>query len=517
MLSSISNQIMKKGSFYLIAILFLSIAILLMSPSKEATANDKDIHSDGIYRYTITSEAGNEVQLIGLEATEEMEELYIPGKVTINEKEYTVVSVYLNWNYYGNESYAKFYSSVRKLNVAETFTGTLQDPIYAFPNLDSIEFYGKSVPKEINVSLSNQNIKDFLFIVSKGMETAYSKVINMSINYYVSSDLYEQDITLTPTIVAKEDKNIEYGYFAMDGFIYKVINSAKNGDGKVQLVGITHMLKRSYIELPENVEYKGYSYKLTSLGRFSLIGSGARVIVVPDSVTEMDRAVFDKMVELLFLSKNCKVIPTGLITDENNDTNLRFVYVPEGVTTISDNAFNNIPTNTASVILPTTIKQVGKKSLYTFKLVTFLNKKPLDNVASAISKGTSVKVHESAIKAFKKILGSNISVVAAKNIIKTADLTVKQEHIKTSTIKNTQISATLSKKSNESIYWLSSDPQIVEVSSKGVITPKKAGTANVVAYTRTSGKHQDIKVTVSETTFKVGVFTYLITNPAKKL
>lgn len=517
-MSKIMNLIMKKGILYIIGMLFFMVSGLLLMPGKEVFAHENTVYSDGVYRYLIIDEVENKVKLIGIDKTENTDELYIPGKAVINEKEYTVSLVDFDYEYYANENYAGFYKSVKKLNIADDFTGILNDPEYAFPNLNTVEFYGKETPEKVRIYMPNRNIKDFLFIVPKGTESAYEKVIEFSINYSIVSDLYEYDIELTPTIVSDNAKHIEYSYFAIDGFIYKVIESAKNGVGKVRLVGITGRQKKDYLELPDKVCYNGYSYSLTSLRKYSLIGSEARVVVVPDTVTDMESCVFDQDVELLFLSKNCKVIPSALITNTYEDgvyTNIRFVYVPEGVTTLSDYAFACTPTNTSSIILPSTIKKVGKESLYTFKLVTFLNKKPLNNVASAIDKGTTVKVNESAIKTFKKVLGNKISVVAAKNIVKTKDLTVNKE-IKISTIKTATIKATLTKGSNETIYWLSANPDIVEVSSKGVITPKKAGTAYVVAYTRTSGKHKAVKVTVTETTFNNGIFTYRITDPSKK-
>lgn len=504
---------MKRRILFIMGIMIFTVFGLFFLPVKKVSAYTYDVYSDGIYRYIIVNEEEKKVKLIGVEISEVIEELNIPGKAIINGEEYTIDSVYFYWDYY--EGYAKFYKGVKKLNISDDFRGVLDHPNNAFPNLNTIEFYGKNVPKKVDVSLSNRDLKDFLFIVPKGMESVYSKVIRIYINYYVYSDLYEQEIELAPTIVSGKRKNIEFSCFTIDGFVYSVIESAKNGVGKVRLVGITHSLKRDYVKLPEKVSYNGFTYKLTSLGRFGLVGCGARVIVVPDSVTDMQNAVFDRKVELLFLSKNCKVIPP-MITDENDSTNLRFVYVPEGVTTISDYAFYDIPENTASIILPSTIKKVGKKSLYTFKLVTFLNKKPLDNVASAINNDTTVKVNHTAISSFKKVLGNKISVVAAKNIIKAKELKVDKEEMKIGTIKTVKINATLTKGSNETIYWLSTNPDIIEVSSKGVITPKKAGTAHVVAYTRTSGRHKAVKVTVTETTFDDGIFTYRITNPSKK-
>lgn len=522
-MSKVFNLIMRKSILYIIGMLFFMVSGLFLLPDTEVFAQENTVYSDGVYRYIIIDEVQNKVKLIGIDKTGGIDEFYIPGKAVINEKEYTVSLVDIDYEYYANEKYTMFYNSVKKLNIADDFIGTLKNPEYAFQNLNTVEFYGKKTPEKVMISISNRSIKNrkhFLFIVPKGTENAYEKVIEFSIFYSVVSDLYEFDIELTPPIVSDNAKDIEYTIFAIDGFIYNVIESAKNGVGKVRLFGITDWrLKKDYLELPEKVSYNGYSYKLTSLRKYSLIGSGARVVVVPDTVTDMESCVFDQDVELLFLSKNCKVIPSALITNTFEDgvyTNIRFVHVPEGVTTLSDYALACTPTNTSSIILPSTIKKVGKQSLYAFKLVTFLNKKPLDKVASAINKGTTVKVNESAIKTFKKVLGNKISVVAAKNIVKTKDLTVNNKEIKINTIKTATIKATLTKGSNETIYWLSTNPDIVEVSSKGVITPKKAGTAYVVAYTRTSGKHKAVKVTVTEATFDDGIFTYRITNPSKK-
>lgn len=515
MTAQMKDQLMKKRTFMLFIIAFVVFGFIFW-PGKATYAKEETVYSDGIYRYIIKDNNEKKVQLIGIESDKATKELYIPGKVFINNIEYTVDLVDIYYEYYSNEKYAKFYSSVSKINVADNFTGSLRNLTFAFENLEAIEFYGKDVPKEVDILLFYWNLKDFLFIVPKGTENAYSKVINIYIHYYFYSDLYEQDIEVKPTIISGNSKDIEFSYFAKDGFIYRVTKSAKKGKGKVELVGITHSLKLDYLKLPDKVSHNGYTYELTKLRHFALLGCGARVIVVPDSVTEMEGRVFDSTVELLFLSKNCKKIPSYMVADENSETNLRFVYVPEGVTTISDYAFNNIPLNTASIILPTTVTKAGKNSLYTFKLVTFLNKKPLDNVAAAVKKGTTVKVDKSAVSAFKKILGSKASVVEAKKIVKTKDIKVNKEELKLSTYNTATLTGTLSKGSNETIYWLSANPDILEVSSKGVITPKKAGTTYVVAYTRTSGRHKAVKVTVTEAIFDDGIFTYRITDPSKK-
>ncbi len=500
-----------------ILFLFCFLAGFLLLP-QTARADEKEvILSDNIYQYVITNEDRKEVSLIGLTVTEAREEVTIPGKVVLNGQEYTVATLDISWDYYNNSAYQDFYQNVKKLIFADDFIGTANIPAYVFPNVRTMEFLGTVLPKEINVSLSNRFLhSDVVFIVPKGCEDAYRKVISESISYYNGSDLYEIDIPVTPTVISKGTESFEYNVFAKDGLLYQVISSAKAGKGKVQLIGITREKKYSYLNLPKELSCNGFTYQLTKLCKFSLVHIGATVIVVPDTVTEMDRLVFDKKVELLFLSKNCKVIPSGMIADENDESHLRFVHVPEGVTTISDQAFNDFMKNEGSIILPTSIKSLGKKSLYSFKLVTFLNKKPLPGIADAINKGTTVKVPSSVISTYKKALGSKISVVAAKNVVKSTKLKVSHSDINLSTIETPTLKGTLSSGSNETVFWLSSDDNIFEVSSKGVVNPKKAGSAYAIAYTRTSGLLKAIPVTVTDKLITDGIFTYRVTDAARR-
>ncbi len=493
-----SINVYKRNHIILNILLIALSAFFIFSPDKSAVAKDETIYKDGMFCYTITSEENKEVRLVGIECTDKKEELVIPGEAIINNIQYTVSFMDIIMNYYTNEDYTVFYNSLVKLKFDDTFTGTIYMPSTAFNNLAAMEFTGKTIPAKVLVAFSNRSTNlDILFIVPEGMEEAYKNIIHESINYYNGSDLYEQDIELTPTIATLATDDIEHGCFSAHGLIYQVISSAKNETGKVQLIGITGSQKYSYLFLPEQVTNNGYTYKLTKLCRNSLVRCGANVIVVPDTVTKMDSYVFDLQVELLFLSKNCKVIPKGMITDENNETNLRFVSVPEGVTTISENAFSGITYNTASIILPSTIQTLGKQSLYDFKLVTFLKKKPIAKIAAAIKNGTTVKVKTSSISSYKSVLNSKVTVTAAKDITKATKLFVNASSVTLNTLATKTIIGTLSKGSNETIYWFSTDTDIFKISSKGVINPKKAGTAYAIAYTRTSGLYRAVKITVT--------------------
>ena len=503
----------------MLLLLFLSFLVTGFIPNKALAAEDKTIYPNGIYRYVITSEEKKEVKLTGITLTKAVDEINLPGTAMIHDTKYTVIEVDFN-QFMEDTGDNKYYAAIRKLNVSEDFRGTLYHSSWSsLSNLQVIEFYGETPPENVITNVSNHNeVIDIVFIVPKGTENLYANVIKRTMSYDNFSDLYEIDIPMTPTIVSSKTANIEHQCFRIDGFLYQVTSSAKNGKGTVQLIGYTksQLPGHTYLPLPEEVTYNGYRYKLIKLGKFSLVGSGASVIVVPDTVMVMDPAVFDNKVELLFLSKNCKVLPRNMITDENSDSNLRFVYVPEGITTISENAFNNFPENTASIILPTTVKSMGKKSLYNFKLVTFLNKKPMKNISSAIQNGTTVKVDKSAISAYRSVLNSKVKVQAAKNVVKAAKLTVKNTSYKINTLNTQKLTGTLTKGSNETIFWLSSDTNILDVSEKGVVNPKKAGTAYVIAYTRTSGLYKAIKVTVTNKSITQGIYTYRITDALKK-
>lgn len=480
-----------------ITLLFL-ITVLLSLPHTAYAAEKQTVYKENNYHYIITNEDKKEVTLIGYDATEVRKELQIPGTVHLNNQEYSVAHIDIRWDYYENSAYKNFYDSVNKLTFAETFHGTVDDPLYAFTKVRTIEFKGTEAPAKVNISLSNRSLNpDVVFIVPKGSETAYRKVIQETISYYNGSDLYEMEIPMTPTMINHETDQIENGTFAKNGLLYQVTSSAKKGLGKVQLIGITNERKHSYLNLPKEIKNNGYTYQLAKLCKFSLVRIGATVIIIPDSVTQMEASVFDRQVELLFLSKNCKVIPSYMITDENGESNLRFVYVPEGVTTISEKAFSNIRQNDSSIILPTTIKSLGKQSLYSFKYVTFLNNKPIAKISSAIKTGSTVKVNATVKSAYQKALGTKISLISAKNVVKSTKLTLNRSSLTLNTGKSYLLKGTLSKSSNETVFWLSSDTKIFGVSSKGMVTAKKSGTAYAIAYTRTSGLIKAVKVTVT--------------------
>ncbi len=507
----------KKRPLKMLTLLILLAVAVLFLPKKAWATEKQMTYTDDIYQYIITDEDKREVSLIGLTIRTTMMELLIPGKVLIQEQEYTVAALDIHWNYYENTADKRFYESVKKLIFADSFRGIVEQPLFAFPQVRTLEFLGTTAPQGIRVSLSNRSTNpDIVFLVPEGTEAAYRGIIEETMSYYNGSDLYEMDLPMRPTIITKETDKIENGVFSRDGLLYQVTASARNGRGKVQLIGITNEKKHPYLKLPKELTNNDFTYELTKLSKFSLVRIGATVIVVPDTVTEMESSVFDRQLELLFLSKNCKLIPGNMITDENNESSLRFVAVPEGVTTISDNAFANIMKNEGSIILPSSIKTLGKQSLHSFKLVTFLNKKPINKLSAAIKNGSTVKVNSSSIAAYQKALASKFTIVSAKNVVKSTKLTVNSSSLSLNTSQTKTLKGTLSKGSNETVFWLSTEPSIFSISSQGVVNPKKAGSAYAIAYTRTSGLHQAVKITVTDHFITDGIYTFRVTDATRK-
>ncbi len=493
----------KKLNIKKLNIVLFFIFVTLLSLPLKSYAKSNETYKDGIYVYQILNKEDKTVSLIGIEVKDADDtELRIPGTVNINDEWYKVENVDIHYDYYLNDEYSSLYKCIEKINVSEDFRGSIQNLLFAFPNIKTIEFYGRVTPKEVILSVfNNKDTSDISFQVPSGLESAYQDIIQYNMDYYFGSDLYERSIPLTPTIVSSSNEcDIEYGFFQKKGVLYKVIDSAKDKTGKVSIIGLSYAFRdndNSYLSLPEKVEYNGYSYKVTHIAKFGLVGARSKIIKLPHSITSMDSHILDVNVELLFLSKNCKIIPNNLFVDENNESSLRFISVPEGVTTIKANAFNQIPRNTSSIILPTTIKTLENKSLYQFKLVTFLNKKPINNIKAAIKNATTVKVAKTAIKSYQSVLSSKVTVVESKNITKASKISLNKSNLSLKINSSFTLKGSITKGSNETIYFLSSNPEVVTVNSKGVMKGKSQGTAYVVAYTRTSGLITTAKITIT--------------------
>lgn len=453
------------------------------------SVDDSIEYQNGIYHYEIIDEAKKEVRLVKIDLPENTDTIEIPGEVYIHDSEYKIAE----YDLIDQEKS----SSVRKIIVLDSFTGELVHSSYDFPNVDTIEFLGRKLPKRVYLGVRNGiGSLDILILVPKGLESAYKSIISSSLGYENGGDLTEKSVTLNPTVVSKVTEDIEYGIFDKNGIIYQVTKSGKDKTGEVTWIGFQGKNKDTYLSLPETVTNNGYTYKLTAIDSFGLINSKAKIIVIPDTVTKMGGGIFEPGAQLIFFSKNCKELPRGLFY-YGTYSYVEFMYVPEGVTTISRDAFN-FGMKSGSIILPSTIKKLERGSLSDFKLVTFLNKKPISNIKSALGEETTVKVNKSAASAYKKVIGSKATVVNAKDIVKATKITLNKSKLSLAENETTAITAKLTEGSNENVYWMSSDEDIVKVSSKGAVTAKKEGTAYIVAYTRTSGLHKAIKVTVTK-------------------
>ena len=81
----------KRNHIMLIILLIAISAFFIFTPAKTALAQEDTIYKDGMFCYTITSEENKEVRLVGIESTDKMKELVIPGKAIINDTQYTKI------------------------------------------------------------------------------------------------------------------------------------------------------------------------------------------------------------------------------------------------------------------------------------------------------------------------------------------------------------------------------------------------------------------------------------------
>lgn len=484
-----------KNKYYpVLFFIFIFSFIIAGSTKLTVKANVSTEYEVGMYRYQITDEIKKEVNLIGITLPEYVTDIHIPAEVQINNSLYKITRVNL-YKVTGG-------SQVEKVTISESFKGSFQQDSFDFPNVSVIEFLGKDiVPSEIYITVgTSAKVLQIPIIVPKEVKKQYEKILYYHFASDVSGDLTEKGFDLKPLLVSdlSEAEELEPGIFHKKGIIYQVIKSGEKGVGEVSLINLkeSHKDSYSYLSLPKTVTNQGSTYELTEIDSFGLRNNKAKIIIIPDSVKKMGTGIFDPFAKLIFLSKNCKEI-TGYLFDYESYTDVEFISVPEGVTTIGRNAFN-FGKKSGSIIVPSTVKNIEKNALSDFKLVTFLNKTPVANVKAVIGTDTTVKVNKSVINLFKKAIGSKADIVKAKDIIKSSKITLDKTSLTVKKGKTASIKATLTKGSNENVYWMSSDDSIITVSNKGVITGKKEGTAYIVAYTRTSGLHKAVKVTVTK-------------------
>lgn len=456
----------------LLAFLFLVAAAAALA-GRTALAEGSDAVTDGSFYYK-WNEKEDGLIWIGCDWDGEAEVLTIPETAEYRGKRYRVTGADMDWRYFDGEEASALGSMVREIIFPASVSGEVVNLTGYFTGLEYIEFLGTKAPERIEAAPGP------ILIVPEGAQAAYRKAVRSVYDYSWLSDLTEKSVELDPDIAISREEKTEKSFFEKDGRLYQVTRKAgepENAAGKsgtVNLIGMTRKMD-SYLELPGIVVNEGYRYELTGLTAFSLYGSGSKIIVLPDTVTKMEQAVFDGAVEILFLSENCPVIPSYVVEDENSDGSLKYVHIPDGVGKISDRAFFLTNRYQGTVRVPKSLDEIGKDALKCFESI--IRTEAADGAIVLSEKYASVgMLDEERLRA--KVTGPDSD---------SAD-----------------------------IKWASSDEDIFEISKDGLVNPKKAGTAWAFAYDEKTGLHGAAEVTVRGLSFGKGRFTYRITNAAER-
>lgn len=488
------------------ALLIVFALTFTVSCNRRANAAAKEF-TDGIFTFTILDENTKTVAVTGCHPDVTSEKVEIPGQVEYLNQTYTVTSVTGRPElFYHDEEIDKPYK-VKTIILPSTITGNVTGIDWYLPDLEAVVFEGNTAPVKFEL-----RSVDVVIYVPTGTVNTYQKVTKATYEYS-RSDLYEATFDLVPNIVEAGAKDVEANDFWKDGYLYQVIKKARFGTGKVKLLG--NYNKSTYVKLPGTVTNGKYKYKLTQLGSISLCGSRAKYFVIPDTVTKMERYVFDDFATHIFLSKKCTTIPSQLIAGgENGEISLKYLYIPEGVKEINANAFSRASfKNLNSMIIPSSVQTIGQDAFASIKTIAFMNSKPVKNLVKALgsdkksfiydnsnAKSKIIKTSANSKKTYQKALKKyayKITYKTKKSVVKTSSLKVSKTSVTLVKGKKSAIKALLSsKKANETVQWSSSDSAIAKVSTGGTITAVKKGSAYVIAYTQTSGLYQLIKVTV---------------------
>lgn len=445
-------------------------AVLLFAGVVPAAAKEPEIIEVGMFRYKMEEGTGN-LTLIGYVPEKEESVLSIPAQVVYNGQVHMVTDIKIYWQDYGDETEQERNRAVRDIVIPASVTGEVTGLTNVFRELEYVELKGSVPPEIVSTELPGP-----IFIVPKGKEAAYREVMETIFYYWRYTDLTEKDIWMEPDIAVSRDEKIERNCFVEDGLYLQVTKKAGEGIGEVSLLGIRGELETFY-ELPGIIEHDGYRYELTELTGASLYYSGAKVLVLPDTVTKMESSVFGPDLEVLFLSKNCPVIPNGLILSEPGICGLRYVHVPDGVEKIKNRAFLYGNRNTGKIRLPEGIEIEG----------------------------------EDTLRCFEEIIYGEAADGADEN----TELLTADKEVTVGMLDETKLTSGLFGGSAEPVMWVSSDPDLFEISDDGAINPKRSGTAYAAAYTDQSGLYGIVKVRIKGKLIGKGIFTYRITNAAE--
>lgn len=494
---------MKKGIKFLIAFI---IVFTFGSIHTRVNAETKTTFTADDYIYTVLSSSDKTVAFTGIAGEITATTITIPKTVIYENETYTVTSVDYDSKY-------QLFDSVTSIVVPESVTEEFvitnslinesmflehsEPDLVPFPYLTDITFLSATAPKKISI-LTYLAGYALTYHVPDGSEASYEAIAES--NQQLLPDRYDaidgdstyKAIDIKPVIVSSSQPEKESELFSTEYGVYLVTKSAADGQGEVTLIDSKKLVPVKEYETEGNmiyvrpywgeytmeseVSYKNYDYTVTGLGKNALAGIQVAVLTIPDTITQMEDHCIDATdLKAIFFSANCRTIPAKVFITGENDANLALIYFPATVTELKENALSCVVT--ANLVVPKNAKHAS----------TEYNK---CNIVTETTTSSN-DVEASGLTVPKDTLTTKISQTKSLGV----------------TIENTN--------STEAMMYVSLDNGTAKVSQKGVVTPKHKGTGYIVAFTSRSGKHSMMKVTVKDTTFTSGIYTYRVNYDTK--
>lgn len=423
-----------------------------------------------------------------------VEEMLIPASVTeqvvVARQDYDRYIQYMLEH--GNDDY-------EDLNLRKDFFGLVDDEgewtvsydngqnFQAFPNLKQISFLGKTPPKNIQIERYVFEY-DLCYIVPEGTENAYKTVAkDINVFFFAGYNGVKECSSykvrkISPLIMQENHNNIEKNIFSTKKGLYLVKEKAETGTGKVILlhaypqVDLVGQIQTLEYVMESTVKNGKYTYAVDEVESAAFTEINTYVLTIPDTVTTLNEASLPSEAWYVFLSKNVKKLPVGVMQYEIAQPSCRLLYA----TGLKEYKYNSIGADILIVNKETKIKnenQIGSE----VKRVT------------PVSSGEAIKV---------------------------------SDKLKVTVSESKRLKASFKKKTKEHLMYMllctshrSSDDDensYVRMSDTNQITAKKAGVSYVLVYSLESGKHKIVEIESKDRTFKKGIYTYAINNTGAK-
>lgn len=203
---------------------------------------------------------------------------------------------------------------------------------------------------------------------------------------------------------------------------------------------------------------------------------------------------------------------------------LIFAFTALGLSTVSVNAAAKTKSITLKVDVPGNVIDVKGKAIVSVKSVK--PAKASKKVTWKSSDKAIASVTAKGVVTGKKIGTVKITAISKVNKKVTKSVTIKVKNLKPESVSLNKTSAVLYERGDSlkltakvkpaglydrGVTYTSSDSYIASVSSKGIVSPKHAGTAVITAKTKESGKTAKCTVTVKESANKDILLPYMLT------